>query len=93
MTDELRSYNGLTSHYMHQYVNHSANEYVNGNCHTNTLEGFWSLLKRGVIGQYHYVTPKYLDKYVNEFCYRYNSRKTSTTEVFAAVLSKGLSIR
>jgi len=93
MTDELKSYNGLTLLYMHQFVNHSSNEYVNGNCHTNTLEGFWSLLKRGVIGQYHYVTPKYLDKYVNEFCYRYNSRKTNTTEVFAAVLSKGLSIR
>ena len=93
MTDELKSYNGLTAFYMHQFVNHSSNEYVSGNCHTNTLEGFWSLLKRGVIGQYHYVTPKYLDKYVNEFCYRYNSRKTHTNEVFAAVLSKGLLVR
>jgi len=93
MTDEFKSYNGLCLLYGHQVVNHAMKEYVNGACHTNTLEGFWSLLKRGVIGQYHYVSPRYLDKYINEFCYRYNSRKTHTNEVFAAVISKGLSVR
>lgn len=93
MTDEFKSYNGLCLLYGHSIVNHSMKEYVNGACHTNTLEGFWSLLKRGVIGQYHYVSPRYLNNYINEFCYRYNSRKTATKEVFAAVVSKGLSIR
>ncbi|MBA3829865.1 MAG: IS1595 family transposase [Taibaiella sp.] len=93
MTDEFKSYNGLCLLYGHQVVNHAMKEYVNGACHTNTLEGFWSLLKRGVIGQYHYVSPRYLNNYINEFCYRYNSRKTNINEVFAAVISKGLSIR
>jgi transposase-like protein len=50
MTDEWKSYNGLALLYGHQVVRHAMNEYVNGACHTNTLEGFWSLLKRGVIG-------------------------------------------
>lgn len=93
MTDEFKSYNGLCLLYGHQVVNHAMKEYVNGACHTNTLEGFWSLLKRGVIGQYHYVSPRYLDKYINEFCYRYNNRKTNTNEVFTEVLSKGLNIQ
>jgi len=65
MTDEWKSYNGLDLLYGHEVVRHAMNEYVNGACHTNTLEGFWSLLKRGVIGQYHYVTPLYLNHYIN----------------------------
>lgn len=93
MTDEWKSYNGLSLLYGHQAVSHAMGEYVNGACHTNTLEGFWSLLKRGVIGQFHYVTAKHLNKYIDEFCYRYNNRKNTTTAVFAEVLSKGLSIR
>ena len=75
MTDEWRSYNGLALLYGHSVIKHSMGEYVNGAVHTNTLEGFWSLLKRGVIGQYHYVGPKYFDKYINEFCFRYNNRE------------------
>jgi len=75
MTDEWKSYNGLTLLYGHSFVKHAMGEYVNGCVHTNTLEGFWSLLKRGVIGQYHYVTPKYLNNYIDEFCFRYNNRE------------------
>jgi len=88
MTDEWKSYNGLALLYGHNIVKHSMNEYVNGACHTNTLEGFWSLLKRGVIGQFHYVTPKHLNAYINEFCFRYNERKN--IDVFALTLQKAV---
>lgn len=88
MTDEFKSYNGLCLLYGHQVVNHAMKEYVNGACHTNTLEGFWSLLKRGVIGQFHYVSPRYLNNYINEFCFRYNERKNGN--VFGLVLQKAV---
>lgn len=90
MTDELKAYNGLSKLYNHQVVNHGVKEYVNGICYTNTLEGFWSLLKRGVIGQYHYVTSKHLNKYINEFCYRYNNRKN--TNIFSETILKAVTI-
>lgn len=77
MTDEWKSYNGLSLLYGHSVIRHAMGEYVNGAIHTNTLEGFWSLLKRGVIGQFHYVTPKYLNNYIDEFCFRYNNRHLS----------------
>lgn len=75
MTDEYRSYwrvslNGFT----HSRVQHGAGEYVAGIVHTNTIEGFWSQLKRSVNGTYHSVSPKYLQSYVDEFAYRYNRR-------------------
>jgi len=68
ITDEWRSYNGLSESYNHSTVNHGANVYVDGIAHTNTIEGFWSLFKRGIVGQYHNLSVKYLDKYVSEFC-------------------------
>ncbi len=89
MTDEWRSYNGLSLLYGHQAVSHAMGEYVNGACHTNTLEGFWSLLKRGVIGQFHYVTEKYLNNYIDEFCYRYNNRDNK--QIFELTLAKAVS--
>ena len=90
MTDELASYRGLTEDYIHAIVTHSLGEYVNGDAHTNTLEGFWSLLKRGIVGQYHYVTPRHLNKYVTEFCFRYNARKEKVADLFLRVLYRGL---
>ena len=90
ITDDHRSYAGLTEKFIHQIVNHSIGEYVNGNFHTNTLEGFWVLLKRGVMEQYHYVTPKYLDKYISEFCFRYNNRKNDANDVFTTTLRRAL---
>ena len=61
----------------HGVIRHGAGEYVNGVIHTNTIEGFWSLLKRGVMGSYHKVSKKYLPLYLNEFVFRYNNRKNS----------------
>jgi transposase-like protein len=90
MTDEWKSYNGLSLLYGHSIVKHAMGEYVNGTIHTNTLEGFWSLLKRGVIGQYHYVTPRYLNRYIDEFCFRYNERENK--DIFELTLQKSVSI-
>lgn len=71
--------------YSHDSVNHSRNEYVHGNVHTNTIEGFWSQLKRGIDGTYHHVSPYYLQTYVDEFAYRYNAR-FSPEPVFSSMV-------
>jgi len=79
MTDELHAYKAAPkTYYLHEYVKHSAKEYVRGMCHTNSLEGFWSQLKRSINGTFHSVSRKHLQKYVNEFSYRYNRRKSET---------------
>lgn len=57
----------------HNTINHRV-EYVNGDINTNTIEGFWSILKRGTIGIYHQVSPQHLHRYCNEFSFRYNTR-------------------
>lgn len=92
MTDDHRSYHGITPEYIHHIVNHSIGQYVSGVCHTNTLEGFWTMLKRGVMGQYHHVSPKYINRYINEFCYRYNARKERVSDVFARVIMSALGV-
>jgi len=74
-TDEYAGYTDLKHFYPHQTVNHKAREYVRGEVHTNNIENFWSLLKRGVIGTYHHVSKDYLPMYVNEFSFRFNNRK------------------
>ncbi|MBU1682314.1 transposase [Patescibacteria group bacterium] len=80
-TDEFRSHSGLDKVYAsHQTVNHGCGQYVNGNCYTNTLEGWFSLLKRGVNGTYHHISEKHLDRYVDEFVFRYNNRKINDSE-------------
>jgi transposase-like protein len=76
-TDEFNVYKNLKKDYIHGVVNHSIGQYVNGNIHTNTIEGFFGLFKRGLIGIYHYVSPKHLQRYCEEFTYRYNERKGS----------------
>ena len=80
-TDEFRSYNGLDVYYAsHQTVNHGRKEYVRGICYTNTLESWFGLLKRGVNGTYHHISEKHLDRYVDEYVFRYNNRKIKDSE-------------
>ena len=74
MTDEARAYKSLPTIYSHKSVNHSHREYAVGNIHTNSIEGAWSLFKRGILGIQHHVSPKHLNRYLNEFSFRYNTR-------------------
>lgn len=87
-TDEFRSYLGLGSFYNHNTVSHGQGEYVNGNAHTNTIEGFFALLKRGIIGIYHFITDKHLDRYLDEFAFRYNLRMEQNGTGFKALLGQ-----
>ena len=73
-SDALKSYNGLEVDYAHQVVDH-ATEYVDGRIHTNGLENFWSLLKRGISGTYVSVEPFHLFRYLDEQMFRFNNRK------------------
>jgi len=86
-SDEWVGYNGLDAIYKHAIVNHSAKEYVNGDVHTDTIEGFWSLLKRGIIGIYHFTSKKHLQKYLNAFAYRYNTRHFECSQRFSNMLA------
>lgn len=77
MTDGWWAYIGLGAIYNHGAVHHAAHQYVNGTNFTNTLEGFWSLFKRAVIGIYHSIRSKHVHNYLYEFAYRCNTRKFS----------------
>jgi len=83
-TDDHRSYLGLDiKGYKHSAVNHSGAEYVNGIAHTNGIESFWALLKRGIYGTYHNVSIKHLQRYVNEFAFRSNNGELALSFVDA----------
>ena len=87
-TDFLMSYDGLASDYAHKVVDHAV-EYVNGRIHTDGLENFWSLLKRGLSGTYVSVEPFHLFRYLDEQAFRYNNRKDkSDAEGFSMVMSQ-----
>jgi transposase-like protein len=87
-TDALLSYNGLAGDYAHQVVDHAV-EYVNGQVHTNGLENFWSLLKRGISGTYVSVEPFHLFRYLDEQSFRYNNRLgMNDADRFSAILSQ-----
>lgn len=84
-SDEMPSYNGLDAGYMHEVINH-AREYVRGRVHTNTMENFWSLLKRALGGTYVAVAPFHLTRYLDEQTFRFNKRKGSDGSRFYEVL-------
>ncbi len=89
MTDEFKSYHGLGKEFVaHKVVNHGRKEYVRGDAHTNTLEGYFSLLKRGIVGIYHHVNKEHLHRYLNEFDFRYNTREMSDSKRMDLTLRK-----
>jgi transposase-like protein len=83
-TDDSSTYYTLRNIRTHDLVVHSRNEYVRGNAHTNSVENFWSNFKRGVIGSFHQVSIKHLQRYLDEFQFRFNNRQQQ--EIFAMVL-------
>ena len=83
-TDEARAYDGLPR--LRQAVKHSAGEYVNGMAHTQGMESFWAMLKRGYMGTYHKLSVKHLDRYVNEFAGRHNQRPLDTIDQMSAMV-------
>lgn len=89
-TDEHTGYNGLSKNFNHQTVNHGVGNYVNGNTHTNSIESFWSLFKRGYMGQWHHIGTKYLNLYLDEFTFRQNNR--GNEDVFSLLLQKSLGV-
>ena len=88
-TDEWRGYNGLAkvNGYDHRRINHATGVYVMGDIHTNSIEGFWSLVKRGIGGVYHSVSKKYLQTYLDEYSFRYN-RRNSGQPMFTSLLEQ-----
>jgi transposase-like protein len=85
VTDEWTGYRNLKHAFPHKVVRHTKGEYVVGAIHTNTIEGFWSLIKRGMVGTFHKVSKKYLPLYVAEFQFRYNNR--ANADVFGAAIA------
>lgn len=73
-TDKFGAYLALAGRYRHRTIDHSAEIYVDGDVHTQTIEGFWALMKNGIRGVYHDVSHKWLQGYVDEYVFRYNHR-------------------
>lgn len=91
-SDEWGAYRNLPKYgYTHTTVNHGKLEYVRGSAHTNTIEGYWSQLKRSIDGTYHSVSPKYLQTYLNEFSFRYNLRGVAVYPVLLEQASRRVS--
>ncbi len=87
VTDEFSGYVTVKKFMPHFVINHQVC-YVDGEIHTNSIEGFWGLLKRGIMGQYHKVTLRHLHQYITEFCYRYNGRNNPA--LFDLTLAKAV---
>jgi transposase-like protein len=91
-TDEFRAYLGMEG-YNHHTVCHSVGEYVRDQAHTNGVESFWALLKRGYNGIYHHMSPKHLHRYVNEFSFRHNTAQAGTMAFIEMTIEKMLNRR
>ena len=87
-TDESLVYNGLGKTYTHDTVKHNLQIYVAGDVHTNTIENFWSILKRGIYGIYHQVSEKHFERYLDEYAARFNNRDLSNQGKFEKFLSE-----
>jgi len=91
VTDELNVYQGIGAEFEggHETVNHSQKEYVRGDVHTNTIEGYFGLLKRGVMGSFHHVSAKHLHRYCDEFSFRWDRRSMDDAERTAEAIKGG----
>jgi transposase-like protein len=87
MTDEHRGYKSVGKIRKHESVNHIKEEWVRGNVHTNSIENYWSLFKRGLIGSFHQVSVKHLERYMAEFDYRFNNR-SKEVDIFIKTIAR-----
>jgi transposase-like protein len=87
MTDEYKSYRKLDMAYKHNFIAHSEFQYVKDDIHTNTIEGFFSLLKRSILGIYHFVSPKHIERYLAESTFRYNTISETEENRFNLLLN------
>ncbi|MGO9986738.1 MAG: IS1595 family transposase [Rhodomicrobium sp.] len=85
-TDQFTGYRGIGKKFPHAVINHAAGQYVIGAVHTQTIEGFWSIFKRGVVGSFHKISKKYMPLYVAEFQFRYNNRMNQ--DIFGAAIEE-----
>ena len=90
LTDDYKGYIPFKHFLKHQSVNHSKKQWANGEIHTNNIENFWSILKRGIVGQYHHLSDRWLNKYITEFCYKYNNR--GNKDIFNQLLTNALGV-
>lgn len=89
VTDEWGGYNGLSKDFTHEVVKHNEGNYMTASgLHTNSIEGFWSLFKRGIFGIYHYASAKHLNRYCDEFAFRYNTRTMGEAQRFDMALTR-----
>ncbi len=87
MTDEHVAYSSMERLYDHQTIKHMLREYVRGEVSTNSIENFWSLLKRGIYGTYHFITPYHVQNYLEEYAFRFNSREITEAQRFDKMVS------
>ena len=89
VTDQFAAYFGIEAvGYRHIRINHSVGEYVKEMAHTNGIESFWSLLKRGYVGIYHYVSAKHLHRYVKEYQFRHNTAQVGTLDFIGMTIER-----
>jgi hypothetical protein len=91
-TDEYKVYNKVNLLAKHSHVNHGAKQYVNEDVHTNSIEGFWSLVKRQHYGQIITIQKKYTDKYIAEAVFKYNHRNEDEEDVFNKIIERTLNV-
>ena len=91
VTDEYKGYMGMSKMLPHAVINHQKS-YAEGIIHTNTIEGFWALLKRGMFGQFHSVSRRHLQRYVDEFCFRFNLRDEDSDAAFDLTTNRCLGV-
>ena len=95
-TDEAMMYKNLSKEYNHKTVNHGIGEYVNQDSYTNTIEGVFSHFKRMIIGIYHHISDKHIERYTDMFCYRFNTRnlfESDRMEILFTMTSEKLSYK
>ena len=93
VTDELSAYNGLDKKYNHIFVLHGEREFTVGSYSTNGIEGFWGHFKRVIFGTYHFVSKAYLERYIDEAVFRFNTKEMSESERFAHMFKKSIGKR